>query len=798
MMIENKFPMNSIRTRFSKRLSLYICAVVVPLFILAASVAISKSVREATSHANESAFSHLDNISWEIEAILNSSKTAVETMAPSVILELSKDDPSEEKLYELTRQLVSTNKMIIGSIIALPPFSLDGDRKLFAAYSLQDTSGNISSYQVGNDNYDYTTMDWYLIPRLVKDTYWTDPYFDSGAGNLIMCTYSKPLIASDGRFLGVLTADLPCDWLNEKVNSIKPYKSSYNILIGKDGSYIVHPDPKRILKETIFSATSNMSDTTVRFLGREMINGQRGYVQLENDDTTSLVYYTPIPSNGWSLSMICPVRDIQEGTYRLTQSLVIVLSAAMILIFIITNLVVQRVSRPLHAFSDSAKIIANGDFNAELPEIRSHDEMLMLKHSFEYMQTSLKQYIGKLTETTALKERIESELKIAREIQMSMIPKIFPPFPNRKDLDIAAYLKPAKEVGGDLYDFFIESEKLYFAVGDVSGKGIPASLFMAVSRSIFRSISSLLKDPASIIGTMNNEMCDGNKANMFVTLFVGILDLKTGMVQYCNAGHNPPVLLKADGEAILMDISGATGIPVGIFPEHPYSNGHFRISSGDRLVLYTDGVTEAENKDCMQYGENRLIDTLRRNADSCPYVKDMLEAIIGDVGMHVDGAPQSDDITVMIIQSTLENKIASPEFSKIELIDETGQLNLLTDWVSSICERSGIDPVRTMHINLALEEAATNVIRYAYPKDGKPHTFSVDFDREGDMSVWRIIDSGTPFDPTAKEDADISLGIEERPVGGLGIFLVKQLTDQISYCRENGYNILTMKIRINR
>lgn len=790
--------MNSIKTRFSNRLSLYICAVVAPLFILAASVAITKSVREATSHANESAFSHLDNISWEIEAILNSSKTAVETMAPSVILELSKENPSEEKLHELTRQLVSTNKMIIGSIIALPPYSLGKDRNLFAAYSLQDTLGNISSYQVGNDNYDYTTMDWYLIPKLVKDPYWTDPYFDSGAGNLIMCTYSKPLIAPDGRFLGVLTADLPCDWLNEKVNSIKPYRSSYNILIGKDGSYIVHPDPKRILKETIFSATSDMSDTTVRFLGREMISGKRGYVQLENDDTTSLVYYTPIPSNGWSLSMICPIRDIQAGTYRLTTSLVIVLSAAMILIFIITNLVVRRVSRPLHAFSDSAKIIAGGDFNAELPEIRSHDEMMLLKNSFEYMQTSLKQYIGKLTETTALKERIESELKIAREIQMSMIPKIFPPFPNRKDLDIAAYLKPAKEVGGDLYDFFIESEKLYFAVGDVSGKGIPASLFMAVSRSIFRSISGILKDPASIISTMNDEMCDGNNANMFVTLFVGILDLKTGMVQYCNAGHNPPVLLKADGEAILTDVSGATGIPVGIFPQHPYSNGHFRIRPGDRLVLYTDGVTEAENKDSLQYGESRLLGTIRDNARNCPAVKDMLEAIINDLGTHVAGAPQSDDITVMIIKSTMDSNTASPEFSKIELRNEIRQLTLLTDWVSSICERSGIDPVQTMHINLALEEAATNVIRYAYPKDGVSHTFSVDFDREGDMTVWRIIDSGTPFDPTAKEDADISLGIEERPVGGLGIFLVKQLTDQVSYCRENGYNILTISVRISK
>lgn len=802
---------NRFNTRFSRRLSLYICGVVALLFILSAAVAIHQSVKEASQKANDNAFAQLDNISWEIENILRSTETAVETLAPLVARELTQAHPSDEKLFDYTRQLIASNRMIVGSIVALPPHRMNPREKFFAAYSFRDSLGRITSSQVGNENYDYTCMDWYLVPRLLKKPYWSDPYFDTGAGNIIMCTYAKPLFAPDSTFLGVLTADLPSDWLSGKVNSIKPYPSSYNLLIGKDGAYIVHTDPQRILRETILTATYEMPDTTVRFIGREMVSGHRGSVRLQNDDTTSMVYYTPIPSSGWSVSMVCPVRDIQAGTYRLAKTLIGILTVALVLIFLIANLVIERISRPLHAFSESARKIAGGNFNAPLPEIRSRDEMLMLKQSFEYMQTSLTRYIEELTRTTSLKERIESELKIAREIQMSMIPKIFPPFPNREGLDIYAYLKPAKEVGGDLYDFFIDGDRLCFAVGDVSGKGIPASLFMAVTRSIFRSVAGAQRTPSAIIRTMNNAMSDGNDANMFVTLFIGILDLRTGRIQYCNAGHNPPVLLRPDGTAELLEVSAATGVPVGIFPDFPYTDGAFDLGPRDRLILYTDGVTEAENRKAALYGEDRLLDTIRRNAGS-PSIKDLLNRLVADIEAHVGEAPQSDDITVMILKNQPdkpagelpdkpagelpEQTAAASPLRKITLRNEISQLARLTEWVHAVCAQSGLNATQTNNINLALEEAATNIILYAYPESDGSRDFTVESERDGDTLLWRLTDGGTPFDPTAKEDADLSLGVEERPIGGLGIFLVKQLTDQVEYARINDLNVLTIKTRI--
>lgn len=216
-------------------------------------------------------------------------------------------------------------------------------------------------------------------------------------------------------------------------------------------------------------------------------------------------------------------------------------------------IIIRRLVDPLAQFSQSARIIATGRFNVKLPQVNSHDEIKTLHDSLAYMQQSLFDYVVKLRETTASKERIESELSIAKEIQMGMVPKTFPPFPGRHDVDLYAILQSAKEVGGDLYDFFIDSDRLYFIIGDVSGKGVPASLFMAIARSLFRTISHNIDSPSEIITRMNNSISENNESNMFITLIVGILDLQTGKLKLCNAGHNPPALIFPDGSVSFME-----------------------------------------------------------------------------------------------------------------------------------------------------------------------------------------------------------------------------------------------------
>ena len=326
--------------------------------------------------------------------------------------------------------------------------------------------------------------------------------------------------------------------------------------------------------------------------------------------------------------------------------LIIIGVIALLLMIFLSYYGIRMIVAPVEDFSGVAKQIAKGDFNAELPQIQSEDELKELHDSFEYLQKSLVKYIDELKSTTANKERIESELRIARSIQMGMIPKSFPAFPDRDDVSLVAKLVPAKEVGGDLYDFFIEKDKLYFIIGDVSGKGIPASLVMAVTCRLFRSVASYLDRPEEIITSLNNSLADGNDSNMFCTAFLGILDLKTGSLLYCNAGHNAPYVIEKDGKVSAMSVT--PNLPLGLFSGFPYEGQETRIEKDMMIYMFTDGVNEAENNEKEQYSDERLISLLKKHSADTPKV--IVDETFAQVEQHADGADQSDDITVMCIK----------------------------------------------------------------------------------------------------------------------------------------------------
>ena len=304
---------------------------------------------------------------------------------------------------------------------------------------------------------------------------------------------------------------------------------------------------------------------------------------------------------------------------------------------------IRRLTKPLERFAGSANEIAKGNFNATLPDIISKDEMKTLRDSFESMQQSLVTYMDELKQTMASKERIESELRIAREIQLGMVPKIFPPFPERDDVDLYAQLIPAKEVGGDLYDFFIEDDKFYFIVGDVSGKGVPASLVMAVTCRLFRTVAAHFHTPAEIITALNDTLSENNESNMFCTAFLGVIDLKTGVMRYCNAGHNAPVFVYPSGKAEFMKVQ--PNLPLGLFGEFPYEGQECTLERGTSIFLYTDGVTEAENKEKALYSDERLLQQLIITQKESP--RSIVDGVLVDIESHVAGFEQSDDITIM-------------------------------------------------------------------------------------------------------------------------------------------------------
>ena len=406
-----------------------------------------------------------------------------------------------------------------------------------------------------------------------------------------------------------------------------------------------------------------------------------------------------------------------------------------------------------------------------------------------------------LFDISTLNERMESELRIGHGIQMAMLPKSFPPFKDCENVEMHGVLIPQKEVGGDLYDFFLKKGYLYFCIGDVSGKGVPAALVMSVTRALFRTITAKENDPAKIIEQMNNSMAEMNDQNMFVTLFLGALNLSTGELRYCNAGHNAPILMSSD-EVIELDVKA--NLPLGIFSGYNYATQSKKIEEGDILFLYTDGITEAENNKHMLYGEERLKDGLRNIGGESTTVSDIVVSIQKDVESFVGKAEQSDDITMLALrylpkQETNKetNKEANKETNKeinnaqeehyqLELRSDIEQIPTLAEWLATI----GLPEDMNMPINLALEEAVSNVMLYAYPD--KKGSVLIEATKTMAMIKFIITDSGIKFDPTKLKEADITLSAEERAIGGLGIHLVRQLMDKIEYERKDNKNQLTL------
>lgn len=637
---------------FSARLTFYVVLIVAVIFLLASVIFFLYARRIVQQEAVRHAESELTGTLLRIENVLQT----VETAADNMVWAIEENLDSPDSLYRITQRFLQNNPVITGSSIAFEPDYFPEKGTRFAPYTYRTKGGRLQNKQLGSEDYEYHYMDWYQIPKLLGRNYWSEPYYDSGGGECIMTTYSRVLRNGRGEIYGIFTADVDLAQLTELVGRIHPYPNSYNVMIGRGGTYLVHPYPERILAETVFTATAEMNDSTTMHIGRAMIAGKRGYEVLQNDADLSYLFYAPVEKTGWSVAVVCTHEEVFASLDRMTWLIVSVLTTGLVLLLCFCVGAVRKLTRPLKRFAESAESIAEGNLHTPLPEITTRDEMGQLRASLEYMQRSLAEYIEELTRTTSAKERIESELRIASSIQMGMIPKIFPPFPDRNDLDLFAMLIPAKEVGGDLYDFFIREERLYFTIGDVSGKGVPASLFMAVTRSLFRTMAGQYADPAEIVAALNHAVAETNESNMFVTLFVGVLELKTGILSYCNAGHNPPVWLSAQGECRFVETDA--NIPVGVLDGYPYTKQTEALHPGEALLLYTDGLTEAENPEKRLFGEDNLL----QKADACKGepARKVVEYLRHEVETHAAGADQSDDLTILCVRYFGAKSVSSP------------------------------------------------------------------------------------------------------------------------------------------
>ena len=431
-----------------------------------------------------------------------------------------------------------------------------------------------------------------------------------------------------------------------------------NFIIDQDGTYIAHPDSSFVINKNYFELAKATNDTIDDYVGRRMAAGESGtytnkkgkessFPYFDFEGSNAYLFFCPIEHTSWSIAIAVPSALINAVGIVVGIALLLMIALALLVVRLVGKYVAKRATRPLGLLVASADEVAKGNFNAPLPQLKHYDEIRLLRDSFEEMQHSLTHYIAELKDTTASKAAIENELKVAHDIQMSMLPKTFPPYPERDDIDIFGSLTPAKDVGGDLFDFFIRKEKLFFCIGDVSGKGVPASLVMAVTRSLFRNIAAHVAEPDEIVRTLNDAMSEGNDTNMFVTLFVGVLDLQNGHLSYCNAGHNYAMLI---GQLVSM-LPCDPNLPVGAMSEMTFTKQEMTIEPDTTIFLYTDGLNEAEDSCHALFGVQRIIriaEQLVKEGKNDPTT--IIHKMIEGVHRFVDDAEQSDDMTILAIR----------------------------------------------------------------------------------------------------------------------------------------------------
>ena len=639
------------------------------------------------------------------------------------------DEP--DSLFRIMYNLVRHNRMIVGAGLPFAPDYYPSKARLFQPYAVRD-GAEIEVYDLAETGHDYSVNP--VFRRCLNEgvDVWTDPYKygEDSLANLI--TYAVPVRDGTGRVAAVGGLDIDLSWFGDTLNTHSYYPSSFGLALTKEGRLIAGPTMKHPMRKDMDEVVKLVNSPALRENGsafdvvrfRARASGRKASIHvlsLEEDPF-------------WQIAVVNYDEEVYAPSRRLRLANLFFILAGLAILYFIVRRYVQNARR--------------------------------------------------LSEAEVREARIGSELRVAREIQLQMLPKTFPPFPERKDLDIYGVVEPAREVGGDLFDFLVRDEKLYFCIGDVAGKGIPSAMVMSVVRALFRTFSERMSNPARILESLNAEGCRGNESTMFVTFFVGVLGLPSGRLRYCNAGHEHPVVVREHAELM----AAKANLPIGVFPETRYEAQECLIEPGTTLFLYTDGLTEAKNEQREQFTRSRMLSVLERCSGMADG-KAMVEAVVGAVREFIGKADQSDDLTMLAIRYTpVEEKVVLSE--SLTLKNDISDVGTLGDFVKDLSARLGFSTKPAHDLRLAVEEIVVNVMNYAYPD--QEGTVRLDVRSDGQVVHITVKDDGIPFDPTEVELADTTLSVEERPIGGLGIFLARGLVDSIHYERIEDQNVFTL------
>lgn len=553
---------------------------------------------------------------------------------------------------EMEKIVDANSEHLIECLISFP----SGYSIIMDAHAEQkfDENGNLTPYNA-------TTREWYIATIGQSGTYFSPvkvSYFDKQPE----MQFARPVIV-DGEIVAVVEGALRLNNLQKIASGVEISDECFSMLIGSDGNIIY-------TSKEIEDIDANSNEAFKKL--RHYAFTQKPVSMNINVD--GIEYYCSsamIPSVGWSYVLFYPVDKIEESTNQILEKMDTVGTEAqeqysailkqtntmvlIVVLLLIANAVIvalsfsRRILKPISLMTEKIKTLSDDNILFEMDDVyKTGDEIELLANAFSDLSGKTVQYIKKVMEVTAEKERLGAELDLANRIQANMLPKNFPLFPDRNEFSLFATMTPAKEVGGDLYDsFLIDDDHLCMVVGDVSGKGVPAALFMVISKTLIKSRTLQGGTPAEILSDVNDSLCDGNDEGLFVTVWIGILTISTGHVIESNGGHENPAIYRAQTDSFEL-IERKHGLALGAFPGVPYADDEFDISDGDLIFVYTDGVPEAQNVNDELYNNDRMLDALNRHKTDTP--EELLVNIRNDINEFVGDAPQFDDLTMLAMR----------------------------------------------------------------------------------------------------------------------------------------------------
>lgn len=629
----------------------------------------------------------------------------------------------------------------------------------------------------------YRLYPWFKAVPKEEAVFWSEPYvaesFDTESP-VVTCLIPFKFLGSD-KFDGLVAVSMDLDVIRNDFAKIEQNSIGKFWVTSPQGKFVIHPDSKLQSNITIQELAAQKKWPQLQKAYDDILQGKSGNIEIKAStvyDSAVMVLYAPISDTGWGVGLVCskkefvePLRDLQIKT----MSFMLLWLAGLLLII---NFIFHRSTKPLYDLSKVAIQYGEGNFEATLPENMPNDEIGVMNDAFHKMRDNLLQHIELVKKAAGEKQRAKSELEIAQKIQQSALPV---EFPFHESFEIYAYMTAAKKVGGDFYDFFYTDENhVAVVIADVSGKGIPAALYMMNAKALIRSTAKSGVSLTEVFGKVNNELCRGG-GDLFVTAFMAVLDLRNGELHYVNAGHNPPCYRGKDGYK-MMEVK--RNIVLGGIENILFSEEKLQMQEGDRMFLYTDGVNEAQNKAGEFYGNERMMNMLNRPLQS-PY--DVLLTIKDDIAVFADGAEQSDDLTMLELVYCALPKGALTVKAEVKFIDT------VLGYVENDMEKNNVPPQQQSRIMVATEEIFSNEAQYAYHSHGLVRIYS--YIKDGSYHLC-FTDNGVAYNPQERKTPDLSGTAEQRNIGGLGIYLVKELTDDVKYKRDKDLNILDISIKI--